>query len=107
MTDDFQKQGKIEMESTAPIQLSNQKLQFPVTYRLKAVMATTPGDVENKQQLIDVFNKLDVRYSYQGRNKSSKGTYVSFTYEVTLNDRQTMNQLYALLKEIENLKFAL
>jgi len=48
-----------------------------------------------------------IGYLYQSKNKSSKGSYVSFTYEVTLNNRQTMNRLYELLKKIENLKFAL
>ncbi len=107
MTDDSQRQGKLEMESTAPIQMNNQELLFPVTYRLKAVMTAALSDTENKQQLINVFNRLGISYLFQSKNKSSKGTYVSFTYEVTLNDRQTMNRLYILLKEIENLKFAL
>ncbi len=107
MTDDSQRQGKLEMESTAPIQMNNQELLFPVTYRLKAVMTAALSDTENKQQLIDVFDRLEIRYLYQSKNKSSKGAYVSFTYEVTLKDRQTMNRLYTLLKEIKNLKFAL
>ncbi len=97
----------MELENTAPIQMNNQELQFPVTYQLKAVMTASLSDTENKQQLITVFNRLNIEYFYQSQNKSSKGAYVSFTYEVTLNDRQAMNRLYALLKEIENLKFAL
>lgn len=95
------------MENTAPIQMNNEELAFPVTYQLKAVMTTALNDTDNKQQLINIFNKLDIKYLYQRKNKSSKGAYVSFTYEVTLNDRQTMNRFYALLKEIKNLKFAL
>jgi putative lipoic acid-binding regulatory protein len=97
----------MELENTAPIQMNNQELQFPVTYQLKVVMTASLSDAENKQQLITVFNRLNIEYVYQSQNKSSKGVYVSFTYEVTLNDRQAMNRLYALLKEIENLKFAL
>ncbi len=107
MTDDSQKEKKISKEDSAPVQMNNQGLQFPVTYRLKAVMTATPNVRENKQQLVNVFNELSIGYLFQSKNKSSKGTYVSFTYEITLNDRQTMNRLYSLLKEIENLKFAL
>jgi len=107
MTDDSQKQRKTEAINSDPVQMNNEELQFPVTYRLKAVMTAALNDKENKQQLINVFNELNIGYLYQSKSKSSKGAYVSFTYEVTLNDRQTMDRLYALLKEIENLKFAL
>lgn len=107
MTDDTQKDKKISKGNSAPVQMNNQELQFPVIYRLKAVMTATRNVRENKQQLVNVFNELSIGYLFLSKNKSSKGTYVSFTYEVTLNDRQTMNRLYTLLKEIENLKFAL
>ncbi len=107
MTDSPKKEKKITEENSVPVQMNNQELKFPVTYRLKAVMTVALNDAENKQKLIDIFKKLDIGYLYQSKNKSNKGAYVSFTYEVTLNDRQTMNRLYVLLKEIENLKFAL
>jgi len=87
--------------------MNNQELNFPVTFRLKVVLTTSLTDTENKKQLIIIFNILNIKYLYHGKNRSSKNSYVSFTYEVTLNDRQTMNRLYKLLKEIENLKFAL
>ena len=105
MTDDSQKQGK--MKRSASAQMTNQELQFPVSYRLKTVMTTALSDTENKKQLTNVFNELGIRYLYESKNKSSKGAYVSFTYEITLDDRQIMGRLYSLLKEIGNLKFAL
>jgi len=89
------------------MRMNNQELNFPVTFRLKAVLTTSLNDTENEDQLINIFNMLNIRYSYHGKNRSSKDSYVSFTYEVTLNNRQTMNRLYTLLREIENLKFAL
>jgi len=107
MIDNFQKQRKMETGSSAPVLMDNQELQFPVTYRLKTVLTTTLNEMDNKKQLVYVFDELKLSYLYQSKNRSSKGTYVSFTYEITLNDRQTMNRLYALLKRIENLKFAL
>ncbi len=89
------------------MQMNGQELQFPVTYRLKAVMVQGSGDTENKKSLTGVFNALKIGYLYHSKNRSSKGAYVSYTYEITLNDRETMHRLYALLKEIDNLKFAL
>ncbi len=96
-----------KLTETAPLRLNNEELQFPVTFGLKAVMLSTLSDTENKRRLAGVFDKLEIDHLYLRKNRSSKGTYVSFTYEVTLNDRQTMNRLYLSLKEIENLKFAL
>ncbi len=89
------------------MRMNNQELSFPVTFRLKVVLTTSLKDAENREQLINIFKALNISYLYHCKNRSRKGSYVSFTYEVTLNDRQTMNRLYALLKEIENLKFAL
>jgi putative lipoic acid-binding regulatory protein len=90
-----------------PLQINGQALEFPVTYRLKAVMLRGSGDAENKKALVNVFNELKIGYLFHTQNRSSSGNYVSYTYEVTLNDRESMQQLYALLKEIDNLKFAL
>ncbi len=98
---------KDEPENNTPMRMNDQELSFPVTFRLKVVLTTSLKDTENKEQLINVFNALNIVYLYHGKNRSRKDSYVSFTYEVTLNDRQTMNRLYELLKEIENLKFAL
>lgn len=96
-----------ETENNVPMRMNNQELSFPVTFRLKVILTTLLKDAENKEQLINIFNTLNIGYLYYGKNRSRKGSYVSFTYEITLNDRQTMNRLYVLLKEIENLKFAL
>lgn len=96
-----------DAEDYLPMRLNDQELNFPVTFRLKVVLTTSLKDTENKEQLINIFNTLNIRYLYRSKIRSSKGSYVSFTYEVTLNDRRSMNRLYALLKEIENLRFAL
>jgi putative lipoic acid-binding regulatory protein len=96
-----------ENKEQLPLQMQGETLQFPVTYRLKAVMTTGQSDAENRKQLSHVFETLKIGYLYHGTNRSRKGSYVSFTYEITLNSKETMDQLYVLLKEIENLKFAL
>jgi putative lipoic acid-binding regulatory protein len=86
--------------------LENKKIDFPVTFRLKAVMVGTVDDDQNKQKLTRVFEKLDIEYKYHDKRLSSKGAYVSFTYIVTLLSKQQMDRLYADLKSIKELKFA-
>lgn len=84
-----------------------EELEFPVTYNLKAVMPGTEFDDDNKQKLVSVFNKNDIKYNYLDKKISSKGTYASFTYRVTLISRVQMDKMYADLKKIKEIKFAL
>ena len=92
---------------SSPIDEQEQKIEFPVTYHLKAVMTGTRFDDENKQDIVDVLTGLDIVYSYLDKKVSSKGTYTSFTYRVTLISKDQMYKMYEKLKTIENLKFAL
>ena len=82
-------------------------IEFPVTFNLKAVISTSTTDKENMANLGVVFNSLKVKNSYIGNKKSSKGTYVSYNYSVTLQDKPQMEKLYSDLKNVPGLKFAL
>ncbi len=100
--------GKNQVHSAgAPLRMNNEELQFPVTFRLKAFLTTVLPDKENKSRLVHVFDTLKIGYIYHGALRSNKGNYVSYTYEITITDHPTLHRLYELLKEIDNLKFAL
>ncbi len=86
--------------------IKGKEIEFPVTYQLKAVMTSTENDDDNKEKLVEVFNKLNIPYKYHDKRVSSKGAYVSFTYVVTIEDKAQMNMLYDNLKAIKELKFA-
>lgn len=96
--------GKGKLVSQVDFQ--GQEIEFPVDYQLKAVMTGTQNDDDNKEKIVKVFNKLKVEYKYHDKKVSSKGSYVSFTYEVTLTDKKQMDQLYVELQKIKELKFA-
>lgn len=83
------------------------KIEYPVTFELKVVFDTSYSDEENKERLTEVFNKVDIEYSYIGNKKSSKGTYVSYNYKVTLQSKPQLEMLYSDLKNVQGLKFAL
>jgi putative lipoic acid-binding regulatory protein len=82
------------------------EIDFPVTYQLKAVMLGTENDDDSKEKLVNVFNELEIAHKYADKKLSSKGAYVSFTYTITVTNRQQMDALYAELKKIKELKFA-
>lgn len=83
------------------------KIEFPVTFDLKAVINASFSDKENMINLSNVFNALEVKNSYIGNKKSSKGTYVSYNYKVTLLNKPQLEKLYSDLKSVPGLKFAL
>jgi len=85
----------------------NVKIEFPVTFDLKVVIGATASDKENMKNVLAVFDILKVKNSYIGNKKSSKGTYVSYNYKVTLQNKTQLEQLYTDLKNVPGLKFAI
>lgn len=86
--------------------IDGKEVEFPVSYQLKAVMTGTENDDDNKEKLVAIFDKLEIPYQYHDKKVSSKGSYTSYTYKVTVNSRQQMDALYAELKNVKELKFA-
>ena len=98
----FKQQGPSQ-----PVDMQGQTLKFPVSFNLKAVMTGTRFDDDNKQDIVSVFSKLNIAYTYLDKKVSKNGTYTSFTYKVTISSKDQMYKMYELLRAIENLKFAL
>ncbi len=86
---------------------TDKEIEFPVSFNLKAVMEGTTSDMENKSALEGLFFELHIPYTFKDQKLSSKGTYMSFTYQISLQNREEMNQLYQRLQLIKGLKFAL
>lgn len=87
--------------------LDNEKLKFPVSYRLKAVLEASLGEEADRQNLETVFESVQVPYTFYDFKLSTKGKYISYTYQVTLQNKSQMLDLYDKLKGVEGLKFAL
>lgn len=96
--------GNVENADQA---IKNAEIEFPVTFELKAVLDASVSDNDNMKNLTDVFDKLKISNSYIGNKKSSKGTYVSYNYKVTLQNKPQLEKLYSDLKNVPGLKFAL
>jgi len=83
------------------------EVEFPVTFALKAVMDGTVSDEDNRGSLSVVFNLLEIDHKYENQRVSSKGNYVSFTYNITLISKEQMVALYERLKKVKGLKLAI
>ena len=87
--------------------MENAKIEFPVTFELKAVLDASGSDKDNMKSLSEVFSRQEISNSYIGNKKSSKGTYVSYNYKVTLQSKPQLEKLYSDLKNVPGLKFAI
>ncbi len=101
-------QEKTENKHSTNMEIpKNEKINFPVTFNLKAVIDSSTSDEENITNLSSIIDDLKIKNLYIGNKKSSKGTYVSYNYKVTLQSKMQLEKLYTNLKSIPNLKFAL
>jgi len=87
--------------------IENAEIEFPVTFILKAVMDNLGTDDLNKETIVMVLDNQEIKNKYLNSKKSSKGTYTSYHYEVTLISKLQMETMYEQLKTLPGLKFAL
>ncbi len=91
----------------SPDIFQEQKVIYPVSFEMKSVMVFSNNDSDNKEKLEQVFVKQKVAYTYVSKKASSKGAYMSYTYNVTLTSKKQLDALYRALKKVKGLKFAL
>lgn len=85
----------------------SKKLKFPVKYHLKAVLEVSLGEEKDRKNLEVVFESLGVPFSFKNQRPSTRGNYISYTYQVTLQSKVQLEKLYEKLKSVTGLKFAL
>jgi len=81
---------------------TSEKLRFPVNFDLKVIMDSG----ENEDVILNIFLRLKISGVSKGSRLSSKGKYVSFTFNITLENREKMDALYSELKKEPGVRFA-
>ncbi len=84
-----------------------EKVIYPVSFEMKSVMVFSDNDADNKTKLEQVFSEQNVVFRFVAQKVSSKGTYMSYTYHITLTSKKQLDDMYNALKTLEGLKFAL
>lgn len=87
-------------------EIKQEPITYPVTYDLKAVMDGAEESEVSKNKISEVLDNHKLNYHYKSKKHSSKGSYVSFTFHVTIESQQQMQEVYNDLKKLEGLKFA-
>jgi putative lipoic acid-binding regulatory protein len=86
--------------------LKQESISYPVTYDLKAVMDGGAKTEESQNKISEVLRKHKMNFHYKSKKHSSKGSYVSFTFQVTIESQEQMHEVYNDLKKLDGLKFA-
>jgi len=86
---------------------NRESLHFPVNYDLKVIMVSHGNDEKNRSKVKAILERLSIPNSDWRSKKSSKGNYISISINVTINSRYVFDSLYADLRKLEGIKFAI
>jgi putative lipoic acid-binding regulatory protein len=84
----------------------DKKVEFPVSYTMKAIFNSQAGKEVLQRNLELVLEDSNVQYSNFQFRESGKGNYVTVSVDVTLNDEGQFKNFYKQLKLLPNLKWA-
>lgn len=83
------------------------KILFPQNFDIKVIVAASVPVEESKANISRVFAECRTVYSFVSARASSKGSYITYTYNIDLDSQQQMNAVYEGLKKVPEIKFAL
>lgn len=81
-------------------------VEYPINYNLKVVLDTKETTEIQQRNIELILEDVGVEYTFASTKQSSKGSYVSYTIKVRLDNREQMENLYARLKLLPGIKFA-
>jgi Uncharacterized conserved protein len=83
------------------------KLQYPINFDIKLIISAEYPVDSTKSKIDEVFEECHVASVFNNVRASSKGNYLSYSFNVLIIDKEQMDITYESLKEIPGLKFAL
>ncbi len=86
---------------------NRQSVNYPVKFDMKAIIETSIKEEESIKNIEKVLNKNKVPYEDFRMKPSSGGKYISYTVSVDIDGKKQLDDVYAELKKIPGLKFAL
>ena len=84
-----------------------EKLIFPQNFDIKVIVAASVPVDESKASISQAFSKCKVVHSFFSVRSSTKGNYITYTYNIDLDSQEQMNLVYDALKQVPGIKFAL
>ena len=88
-------------------QEAEEKIQFPQNFDIKVIVAASVPIQESKANISRVFSECKTVHSFVSTRASTKGSYITYTYNIDLDSQEQMNAVYDGLKQVPEIKFAL
>jgi len=86
---------------------AKEKLIFPQNFDIKVIVAASVPVDESRASISQVFSKCKVVHSFVSVRSSTKGNYITYTYNIDLDSQEQMDLVYDALKQVPGIKFAL
>lgn len=85
----------------------SEHVEFPVTFDLKVVLEATIPEDSSRDEMKSIFTDLDIPFNETGRRLSSKGNYISFTFNVYIDSREKLHELFDRIRSVPGIRFAI
>ena len=86
------------------LQQQNDKIPFPVSFKLKIISIIYDTEESAFNRFEGVLNNIGISHSSWDCKPSSGGKYASYRVDVSINDNDSFQKLYADLGKIEGVK---
>lgn len=84
-----------------------QQIIFPQNFDIKVIVeASIPID-ESKANISREFSRCKAIHSFVNIRASAKGSYITYTYNIDIENQEQLNAVYDALKNVPGIKFAL
>ncbi|HAK47197.1 MAG TPA: hypothetical protein DCO79_14925 [Spirochaeta sp.] len=86
------------------LQQQNDKIIFPISFKLKIISIIYDTDKSAFDRFDNILDSRGINHSNWDSKPSSGGKYSSYRVDITVNDNETFQQLYADLGKVEGVK---
>ncbi len=87
--------------------MTEEKIRFPQNFDIMVIVSATVPLEESKKNISRAFSTCKAIHSFVSTRASSKGSYITYTYNVDIESHEQMNAVYDVLKNVSGIKFAL
>ena len=87
--------------------IQNTEIQYPQNFDIKLIISAEIPTDETRKSIAKVFTQCKIVFSFVNVRASAKGNYLSYAYNIDIDNREQMEQTYTALKDVPGLKFAL
>ena len=87
--------------------MTEEKIRFPQNFDIMVIVSATVPLEESKKNISRAFSTCKAIHSFVSTRASSRGSYLTYTYNIDIENQEQMNAVYDALKDVSGIKFAL